>query len=155
MTFEERFANLSVTQILTNYEFSHRFLAYFASQCAKKLMKQLEDHDPKSLKAIEIAERFGNGEDFSKVFSKEELKEVHDGSILAFYKSTFITSKAYAAAHDAYAYVICYYFSNPIKVYTLLGYSYSFCEQTDKPLLLDLIKTRMTKLEKLFIFGVV
>ena len=78
------FKNKTTEQILKSYEFPHRFLVYYASQCAKGAVQaHVKDPDPGTLKAIDITERFGLGEEIGQ----EELIKT--------------TGDAYAAAHAA------------------------------------------------------
>jgi len=107
------FEHLSIQQILQKYEFPHRFLVYFASQCAKDAQQYNKKPDPRSLKAIEIAERFGNGEEFTQEFLKETANSANAAR-----------AADYAAAQEKY-----------------------------KQLLIDLIDSRLTQLERLLIFG--
>lgn len=150
MTLEKRFALKTMREILTTYEFPHRFLAYAGSQFAKEGLKFIKHADPRALKAVEIAERFGNGEDFSKEELEQVFNDAHSaycsvftrdaGKLLASYCPVYATaySAAYVTAFDADSLPSVYFaYSTP-----------------HKPLLLNLIKTRMTKLEKLLIFGV-
>ena len=133
--------NKSLKQIITSHEFPHRFLVYFASQCSKDACIKANWTDARSLKAIEIAERFGNGEEFSM----EELKRVHAAAIDA--RSTASTSYASASFFAATA------ISCAISHSYSIGYCSSLAD-TYKPLLLDLIEKRLTKLERLIILGV-
>ena len=61
----------------------------FAVWCAKEAFKHVENPDPRSLKAIEVAERFANGEALSK-----ELYEAN--------------REAFSVGDDCYAYIACY-----------------------------------------------
>ena len=105
---------LSVRDILHNYEFSHRFYSYFASQVAKDACQRYNCTHKDSLHAIDIAERFGLGEDISQ--------EVRDTAAHA----------AYAAAHAVAAHA-------PPDHY--------------KPLLLECIQKRLSKVERIIILG--
>ena len=89
---QKSLSSLTVVQILNAYPLPHRFLAYFASQCAKDALSRVKDPDPRSLAAVSMAEAFGNGQDFTQ----EEMEKVRDDAYAAH-------TAAYAAYYAAYA----------------------------------------------------
>jgi hypothetical protein len=149
--------NLSTEQILNQYELPHRFLAYYASQCAKQAMANVKKPDPRSLLAIEVAERFGNG---SEEYSQEYLEKVKEDA----YAAALTASSAYSASSSSSA--AAYYASasaydassssssaSASATYAAPYASRKEAEQHFKELLISLINTRLTKLEKLLIFN--
>ncbi len=112
---DSKFKSKTLRQIL--HILPHRLIVYFASQCAKDAMSKTKakNQDPRSLTAIDVAERFGNGEDFTP----EHLKKTWDDA-----NAADAARAANAASEEHY-----------------------------KPLLLDLIDKRLTKVEKLLIFN--
>jgi uncharacterized protein (UPF0147 family) len=119
MNLSKKLNKKSLKQILETYALPPRFLAYFASQCAKDAMSKLKDSgsdpDPRAIAAISMAEDYGNGKDFSP----EYMGKVTDDAY-------------YAAAYDAY---------------------YAYHADCYKPLFFALIESRLSKLEKILIFG--
>jgi len=149
---------LTIRQILEKYEFPHRFLVYFASQCAKDAQQYNKKPDPRALKAIEIAERFGNGEEFTPGF----LKEIADSAYAAAYAAANAATyaAAYAAANAAYAAAN----AADARIYAADARIYAAnaadariyaadAQYKYKQLLIDLIDSRLTQLEKLLIFN--
>jgi hypothetical protein len=84
--------DLSIEQILKSYAFPHRFYVRYAVYCAKYAMANVkaEDQDPRSLKALALAEAFGNGQ----AIDAKELEAAVDATYAT-------THTAYAAAHAA------------------------------------------------------
>ena len=160
--------NLTADQILKSYELPHRLLVYFASQVAKDALSRVKSPDERSLHAIDVAERFGNGESFTE----EELKEVcaaahaaHAAYVAAHapyvaadaaYAVNAAAYAAYAAAKAAYVAVDAAYAVNAAayaanaaaKAAVSAGVKDNY-----KSLLLELIETRLSKLERLLILG--
>ena len=152
--------NITLNQILKTYDLPHRLLVYFSSQCAKDALSRIKDPDPRSSLAVDVAERFGNGEDFSQ----EYLHKVYDDAYAA-------TSAAYAASSAAYyasnaaafaasaASSAAYYAANAAAyaatsaAYYASYASYAAANAVYKDLLLKLIDERLTPLEKLLILG--
>jgi len=135
---------MTLQPILDSYDFDPRFLSYFASQCAKEAMTTVKDPDPRSMLAIEVAERYGNGEDFDQGY----LDKVRADAFAAAYAYAS-SSASYAAAHSAAA---SYYSAAASAAYSAaraLGKD----EDYFVPLLLRLIETRLTKLEQYLILG--
>jgi len=139
---------MTIQHILTSYDFSPRFLAYFASQCAKEAMTTVKDPDPRSMLAIEVAERYGNGEDFDQGY----LDKVRDDAAAASapaatYAATAFSAYAasFAAAYARAAYAAATY--STAYAAKALGKD----EDYFVPLLLRLIETRLTKLEQCLI----
>jgi hypothetical protein len=87
-------SHLSTEQILKSYAFPHRFYVRYAVYCAKYAMANVkaEDQDPRPLKALALAEAFGNGQ----AIDAKELEAAVD--------VTYATYTAYAAATYAAAY---------------------------------------------------
>ena len=138
--------SLSLDQILKTYDLPHRLLVYFSSQCAKDALSRIKDPDPRSVLAVDVAERFGNGEDFSQ----EYLHKVYDDA----YAAT-ATSAYYAAATSA-AYAAAYAAADDASAAANAAYYASATSATTshyKDLLLKLIDERLTSLEKLLILG--
>jgi len=147
------------SDIIKKYEFPHRFLVYFASQCAKDAQQyNNKKPDPRALKAIEIAERFGNGEEFTPGF----LKEIADSAYAAAYAAANAATyaAAYAAANAAYAAAN----AADARIYAADARIYAAnaadariyaadAQYKYKQLLIDLIDSRLTQLEKLLIFN--
>ena len=101
------FKNKTTEQILKSYEFPHRFLVYYASQCAKGAVQaHVKAPDPGTLKAIDITERFGLGEEIGQ----EELIKTTGDAYAAGYTSNAAARAAYAASYaaDAAAYAAAY-----------------------------------------------
>ena len=133
---EKKLSELTIDQILKQHEFPHRFYVYFASQCAKDALSKTKDPDPRSVLAVDVAERFGNGE----VFEQSYLEQVaNDAACPSASPATYTASAASAssAASAAYTASSAFYASNYYK-----------------PLLLELITKRFTKLERLLILGI-
>ena len=124
---EKTLGSLGLRQIFETCALPPRFLAYFSAQCAKDAMSKLKDNgvdpDPRSLAAISMAEDYGNGKDFSP----EHMHKTVDDATYATYATANDAANAAAYAHAA----VNYY----------------------KPLLFDLIESRLSKLEKILIFG--
>ena len=135
-------------QIIDSYDFDPRFLSYFASQCAKEAMTKVKDPDPdpRSMLAIEVAERYGNGEDFDQGY----LDKVRDDAAAAAarYASLYAYDAAYDAADHASAADHAYY----AAYYAALALGKDN-QDYFVPLLLRLIETRLTKLEQCLILG--
>lgn len=141
MIFEELFGSSSVREILNSYDFPHRFVVYFIAQCSKDVLQCVKCPDSRSLKAIEIAERFGNGEDFSK----EEINKVYnDVKIIRDY--TVNSSNFYLVA--VYLSIAIDYIENHRVANYIVFNSYSLDNLQYKSILFELIKTRMSTLEK-------
>lgn len=150
MTLKEHFAIKTMREILSAYDFPKRFLAYAGSQFAKEDLKHIRHADPRAVKAVEIAERYGNGEDFSRYELEQVCNDAHSAycsvftrdaaELLASYCPVYATAYTaiYAAAFDADS----------------LPYVYFSYSAPHKPFLIELIETRMSKLEKLLIFGI-
>jgi hypothetical protein len=128
---------MSVYDILTQHDFPHRFYVYFASQCAKDALFKVKDVDPRSKLAVDVAERFGNGEDFTQAY----LKEVADAAANAAHYAAY--SAAYAADSATYA----------TAAHSAARAAYSAANAHYKPLLLSLIQTRLTEFERVMILG--
>jgi len=152
------FKNLSLEQILQKYEFPHRFLVYFASQCAKDAQQyNNKKPDPRSLKAIEIAERFGNGEEFTQEFLRETANAAAYAAYAAANAATYAAANAasYAAANaatyaaNAAANAASHAAAN--AAYAANAASHAAAQDKYKQLLIDLIDSRLTQLEKLLI----
>jgi hypothetical protein len=137
---------MSVYDILTQHDFPHRFYAYFASQCAKDALSKDKNVDPRSKLAVDVAERFGNGEDFTQAYLQEV---VADAAVQA------AAYAAYAAANAAYA---AAYAANSASAANAAANAAAYAAATYaaahyKPLLLSLIQTRLTEFERIMIFG--
>ena len=131
--------NLTTDQILKSYELPHRFCVYFASQVAKDALSRVKSPDERSLHAIDVAERFGNGESFTE----EELKEVCAAAHAAYAAA----KAAYVAVDAAYAVNAAAYAANAASN----AAASARAKDNYKSLLLELIEKRLTKVEKLLI----
>jgi hypothetical protein len=97
-------SHLSIEQILKSYAFPHRFYVRYAVHCAKYAMANVkaEDQDPRPLKALALAEAFGNGQ----AIDAKELEAAVDAAYAATsaaYAADTATSAATHAAHAAHA----------------------------------------------------
>ena len=135
------FEHLSIQQILQKYEFPHRFLVYFASQCAKDAQQYNKKPDPRSLKAIEIAERFGNGEEFTPEFLKEIAHAANAAYAATHAAAAADAADAAADAANAAAYA----------AYAAANAANAAAQDKYKQLLIDLIDSRLTQLERVLI----
>ena len=152
---------MSIHHILTQHDFPHRFYAYFASQCAKDVLSKSKNVDPRSKLAVDVAERFGNGEDFTQ----EYLKEVKDAanaasaaaaSVYAASYASYAASAASYAADAASAHSAAYSAANAAahaaRAARAASAHYAAANAHYKPLLLSLIQTRLTEFERVMIF---
>ena len=80
-------SKLTTEQILNRYQLPPRFLVYYTSQVAKDALSNVEKPDIRSLKAVEVAERFGNGESFTP----EYLDKVSEDAYAAYAAPTTST----------------------------------------------------------------
>jgi len=152
-----RYKTLTTDQILKSYELPHRLLVYFASQVAKDALSRVKSPDERSLHAIDVAERFGNGESFTE----EELKEVcaaahaaHAAYVAAYVAADAayaVNAAANAAAKAANAANAA---ASAADAAAYVAYAAAKAAKDNyKRLLLQLIKTRLSKVESLLIFG--
>ena len=152
----------SLEHILKSYDFPKRFLVYFASQCAKDALGRAKDPDPRSVKAVEVAERYGNGEHFEEAY----LREVHgdadaawSATVTATTAAATATSATYAAAATSATYAATYaatsaaYAAAATTAYANYATTATYAADYYKPLLFKLINERLTRIEKLLIFG--
>jgi len=102
-------------------------------------MSKVKDPDPRSLAAIDIAERFGNGEDFSQEVLKKTCDDAYTAANAAY--ASYATGAAYSATAAYSAASATYAATN------------AAASDDYKPLLLDLINKRLTKAERVLIFG--
>jgi hypothetical protein len=134
---------MSIHDILTQHDFPHRFYAYYAAQGAKDALSKAKVVHSASRLAVDVAERFGNGEDFTQ----EYLKEVADAaSVYAASYAASVYAASYAASYAAH--------SASYAAYAADAASYAAnANSTDyyKPLLLRLIQTRLTEFERIMI----
>jgi hypothetical protein len=153
--------NKTIHQILSSYDLPHRFLAYFASQCTKDAISKVKDPDPRSLAAISMAEAFGNGEDFSQ----EHMEKIYDDAYTAA-SAAYATyaSAASAAVHAAAAPAASVFYASDAAAAHSASYAtyaasasaaavHAASAAYYKPLLLDLINKRLTKVERVLIFN--
>ena len=164
--------SMSTDEILKSYEFPHKFYVYYASQIAKNAMEKYvksKDRDERSLKAIDIAERFGNGEDISQKVLEDTVSSsctaahaAHYGNAANSAAHVAAANAAYAAANAAHAAANAanaaphYAAASAAAHYAAAHYADNArkeAETYNKELLLSLIETRLTKLEKLLILG--
>ncbi len=154
------FENMTTREILYKYEFPHRFLVYFASQCAKDSQRSNKNPDPRTLTAIDVAERFGNGEEFTPGC----LKRVREGAYATYAAAYAAADATYAAAYAAYAAYAAadatcaaasYATAATYAAATYATYDAASAAAVDeyKPLLLSLIEARLTELESVLIFS--
>ena len=148
---------MSIHHILTQHDFPHRFYAYFASQCAKDVLSKSKNVDPRSKTAVDVAERFGNGEDFTQ----EYLKEVKDAANAASAAAASVYAASYAyyaadaasyAADAASAHSAAYSAAHAARAARAASAHYAAANAHYKPLLLSLIQTRLTEFERVMIF---
>ena len=150
-----RYKTLTTDQILKSYELPHRLLVYFASQVAKDALSRVKSPDERSLHAIDVAERFGNGESFTE----EELKEVCAAAHAAYAAAKAAHVAAYAAANAAHAAAYAAYAAYAVNAAAYAANAASNAaasaraKDNYKSLLLELIETRLSKLERLLILG--
>ncbi len=166
----KKLSSLSLESILEDYEFPHRFLVYFASQCAKDAQGlSKKTPDPRTLTAIDVAERFGNGEEFTPEYLDRVRDDARaaaadarayaaaatyaayaaaDATYTAATAATYATYAARAAARAACATYATYAARAAATVATL-----DTATDYYKPLLLSLIEARLTELERLLILG--
>ena len=148
-----RYKTLTTDQILKSYELPHRLLVYFASQVAKDALSRVKSPDERSLHAIDVAERFGNGESFTE----EELKEVCEAAHAAYAAAKAAHVAAYAAANAAHAAAYAAYAAYAVNAAAYAANAASNAaasaraKDNYKSLLLELIEKRLTKVEKLLI----
>jgi hypothetical protein len=152
---EKTLGSLGLRQIFETYALPPRFLAYFSAQCAKDAMSKLKDNgvdsDPRSLAAISMAEDYGNGKDFSP----EHMRKVTDDAATpayayCAYAAYYAANAANAAANATNAYAAAAY-----AAYAANAYYAAYAANADyyKPLFFALIESRLSKLEKILIFG--
>ena len=144
------FEHLSIQQILQKYEFPHRFLVYFASQCAKDAQQYNKKPDPRALKAIEIAERFGNGEEFTPEFLKEIAHAANAAYAATHAAAAADAADAAADAANAAAYA-AYAAANAANAAYAANAANAAAQDKYKQLLIDLIDSRLTQLERVLI----
>ena len=76
----------------------------FAVDCARRALSRVKDPDPRSLKAVEVAEKFANGE-----ATEEELRSAYTAADAAYVAAAVYAAYAAAAATaDAAAYAAAY-----------------------------------------------
>ena len=157
---EKTLGSLGLRQIFETYALPPRLLAYFASQCAKDAMSKLKDKgialDPRSLAAISMAEDYGNGKDFSP----EHMHKTVDDAYNAYYAASAADYAAYAATNAAHA---AAYHAATYAAYATTNAAHAAAYHTAarsayyadyyKPLFFSLIESRLSKLEKILIFG--
>jgi hypothetical protein len=147
----KHYSKLSITEILTNYELPKRLVVYFFSQVAKDLLKtEKAKQDPRTLKAIDIAERYGNGEDFTS----EELKKVADDAYTAYtYAYTAAAADAtYASYAASYATYTASYTASAASTAFAASTAYTTSYATHdkyKDLLVSIIEERLTELDRI------
>ena len=151
---EKTLGSLGLRQIFEIYALPPRFLAYFSAQCAKDAVSRIKDKgialDPRSLAAISMAEDYGNGKDFSP----EHMRKVTDDAAnAADYAAYAATNAAHAAAYHAATYA-AYATTNAAHAaaYHTAARSAYYADYY-KPLFFSLIESRLSKLEKILIFG--
>jgi hypothetical protein len=149
MNLSKKLNKKSLKQILETYALPPRFLAYFASQCAKDAMSKLKDSgsdpDPRAIAAISMAEDYGNGKDFSPEYMG---KVTDDAYYAAAYDAYYAANAATNAANAANAAYAAYAAANAA------AYAYyAYHADCYKPLFFALIESRLSKLEKILIFG--
>jgi hypothetical protein len=132
---------MPIYDILTKHDFPHRFYAYFAAQCAKGALSKVKNVDPRSKTAVDVAERFGNGEDFTQEYLQEVVDTAYSAAFYAAHSAHAAHSAAYSAAHAAYA---AHYAAAASAAAAYAHY---------KPLLLSLIRTRLTEFERIMILN--
>jgi hypothetical protein len=174
----KHYKTLTTEQILKTYEFSHRFLVYYASQVAKDAMVRANCTDERSLHAVDVAERFGNGE----AFTEKELREVAAAADTVYAAAYAASNAVYAASNAVYAasnaasnaaayaanaaadaVYAANAASNAANAAAYASYAASYAanavyaaahseaQKYYKDMLLELIEKRLTKLEKLLI----
>jgi hypothetical protein len=147
-------SKLAVRDILHRYDFPHRFLVYFASQCAKDAIATVQKRSPKVkfdervLAGVDIAERFGSGEQFTEEFLKETHAATSAASTAAY--ATYATYATYAAVYATYA---ASYATYAAAAYAYAATSANSNAEHYKPLLLSLIETRLSEVERVLILS--
>jgi len=109
-----------------------RICTYFASQCTKDAIQRSGAKDPSVLLAQDVAERYGNGEDFDEAYLKEVANKA--------------SAYAYAAHSAAYAAASAYSVA-------VSADARAYYEENYKPLLLKILNERLTPLEFMLYFG--
>src|SRR5512137_2140094 len=71
----------------------NRTLRLFACRCARRALGRVANPDPRSIAAVDVAERFANG-----LASRKELQEVRRAAYVAY---AYAAAAAYAAASAA------------------------------------------------------
>jgi hypothetical protein len=153
---------MSVRAILTQHDFPHRFYAYFASQCAKDALSKAKNVDPRSKLAVDVAERFGNGEDFTQEYLQEVIDtasanayatdSVYTAAASAAYAAASAHAHAAASAH-AHAAPSAHAHSVARAAYAAANAASAYAAAHYKPLLLSLIRTRLTEFERIMILN--
>ena len=138
-------SKLTTDQILNRYQLPHRLLVYYTSQVAKDALSNAEKPDIRSLKAVEVAERFGNGESFTP----EYLRQVREDAANAATNAVFATNAA-VATYTAYV-AAAYAATNAVASATNATVSKAATKYKD--LLITLINTRLTEVERIIIFN--
>ena len=154
------FKNKTTEQILKSYEFPHRFLVYYASQCAKGAVQaHVKDPDPGTLKAIDITERFGLGEEIGQEELIKTTGDAYAAARAAVYAAAYTADAAgyaadaagYAADAAAYAADAAAYASNAADAAAYAARPKA--EAKYKKLLITLINQRFSEVEKIMMFG--
>ena len=141
-------SKLTTDQILNRYQLPHRLLVYYTSQVAKDALSNAEKPDIRSLKAVEVAERFGNGESFTPEYLRQVRADAYDAA----YDATNAATNAATYAAYASAAATCAYAAN----YAYAAYAVATVSKAAtkyKDLLITLINTRLTELERIIIFN--
>ena len=131
-----------------------RICTYFASQCTKDAIQRSGAKDPAVLLAQDVAERYGNGEDFDEAYLKEVANKA------SAFNATYASAVAYSAAYSAAASAAAAYAAHSAAYAAASAYSVAvsadaraYYEENYKPLLLKILNERLTPLEFMLYFG--
>ena len=86
---------------LNSYDFSDKFLRLYAVACARAALALIKNPDPRSIKAIDIAEAYAYGK-----ATEAELATAHENAYAAATTAAYYAAAYYAASSAATASVI-------------------------------------------------
>ena len=130
---------------LNSYDFSDKFLRLYAVACARAALALIKNPDPRSIKAIDIAEAYAYGK-----ATEAELATAHKNAYAAAYAAaTTADTAAYAAACAATA-AYAHYAATAYYVATAY-YAAKLNIDVDK-ILENMIKDHYTELELLVLY---
>ena len=131
---------------LNSYDFSDKFLRLYAVACARAAIALIKNPDPRSIKAIDIAEAYAYGK-----ATEAELATAHENAYAAcaaYYAADTAACAAYAAATAATA-TAAYYATATAAYYAASAATKGV--DVDK-ILENMIKDHYTELELLVLY---